>query len=152
MPVKLTKREFALSQLSNAPIEMEIAVPEKRVQSDGPHEWQLQAMCVKALRERMALTRSLRFMAAGAAQVKMMPRQAGFAKMCGYESGIADLILIWNRPLRFHIVELKLEKGKLTESQLSWFAYWAIAGVPCSRVDNIRDFNKILDGFCGGEK
>ena len=149
--MRLTRREAALAMLSQSPLDAEITIPEKRTRDpDAPREWRaLQAPAVKAIRELMPYHKQLRFMAAGAAQVKLNERQKGFAKLCGYERGIADIILLWNVPLRMHVVEFKLPGKPLSKEQKKWFAFWAIAGVPCSRVDNIRDFARLLDSFCG---
>lgn len=149
MPVKLTRREFALSQLSNAPLDAQIVVPEKRVSDLGAErEWHLHAAAIKEVRARQKLTRSLSYISAGSTQTNLTPQRRAFAKMLGWRSGILDLVLFWNRPFKMHWVEFKLPGGKLSPEQQAEFAYWAIAGAPCSRVDNLKDFLSILDKFC----
>lgn len=147
---RLTKRESALSFLLGAPLDMDVPIPEKKKRDPkAPREWRLQAECVKNIRERQKYDKSLRFIAAGAAQSRLTEKQKGFAKMIGFGSGIPDIILIRlkDSALKFHWVELKLPGKGLSEPQKSWFEFLAAGGVPRDRIDNLKDFLKILDAI-----
>ena len=146
---RITRREAALANLVNAPLEMEISVPEKRVRDPNQYrEYHLQQACIKLLRERQRYDKSLRFIAAGAAQNKLTERQRGFAKAMGWERGICDLILIRNIPFRILWCELKLPGKKLSTEQRDWFSWLRVANIPCHRIDTLSDFATLLYGFC----
>lgn len=151
--MRLTKRQVALGLLANAPLDVDIEIPTKKIKDPAaPKEWRLQASCVKLIREYQATHKNLRFLAAGAAQSKLSEKQKGFAKMVGYQSGWPDIVLMKLYPsmvvMNFHFIELKLPGKGLSDTQKDWRAFLEAAGLPYFRVDNFSDFATILERFC----
>lgn len=162
---RLTRRESALAWNLNAPLDMELKpVPAKRVSNpDADKEWHLQRDCIAATRALMKVRKDLRFVVPGATQNNLMPAQRGFAKLMGWTAGWPDIWLMKSEPdycevdgrwggepaprLLWHIVELKLPGKPLSDEQADWFAFLQSAGIPCSRVDTLADYIKILHGF-----
>lgn len=153
--VRLTRRESALSMLAGAPLNHAVTVPEKRTRSSSTNlEWPLQRDCVKACREKELLDRDFFFMAPGAAQNNLTPKQRAFAVMMGWRRGIADIWLFRRvNGIKLGIVELKRPpdakngSAKLTPEQQQLFAWFMQARIACARVDNLREFCRILDAF-----
>lgn len=145
---RITRREAALAFALGAPLDMDVVIPAKKVRDpNAPREWRLQAECVKNIRQRQAYDKSLRFIAAGAAQSRLTEKQKGFAKMIGFGSGIPDIILMRLKDggIKFHWVELKLPGKGLSTPQKEWFEFLQAGGMKRDRVDNIKDFLRILD-------
>lgn len=150
---RLTRRESALSFLAGAPLDMETPpLPPARKKRDphGEREWKLQAKCIKEIHIRQRLDKNLAYLAPGATQNNLKPAQRAFAKMQGWQAGLADIWLMRRIPgaLSLHIIELKLPGKHLSPEQREWFDWFAPISIPCSRVDNIVDFCKLLDAFC----
>lgn len=150
--MKLTRREYQLNELHNAPLDADTPLPPKRKpRTKGQlREWHLQAACVKLIRERQRVDKRLRFIVADPARART-PTQQLFAKMAGMQAGIPDLVLLYavQDVLRVACVELKMPGKPISAEQLDWFNYFMHAGVLCHRCDSLSDFATILDDFCG---
>lgn len=155
---RITRRESALLWNMQAPLDMEARpVPAKRkVDPAAPKEWKLQAACIKAVRARMQYDKSLRY-EVNLIEGNRTPARAAMAKVMGMQRGPNDLTLYRNVPdtnrgyeammQRTLRIEFKLHAGHLTAEQLDWFAFHSAGGIRCERVDNLKDFLRLLDGF-----
>lgn len=150
----MTQRMAAMNFNLGMPLDRELVpVKAKRVvDPNAPKEWHLQRDCIAAIRARQKFDKNLAYMAPGAAQNNLTPAQRGFAKLMGWQSGLADIWLMkrgrYAPPtLALRIVELKLPGGKLSDEQEGWFNFLQSAGVTCDRCDNLDHFLKILESF-----
>lgn len=128
-------------------------VPAKRTREPNlENEWHLQSKCIKEIRARQRYDKKLRFIAAGACQTMLEPKQKMWAHLQGYQRGIPDIILVrlsdYEAMLNFHYVELKVGKNDLTDEQIEWRAFFVNGGQPFDTVYDIKAFTKILDAFC----
>lgn len=111
-------------------------------------EWRLQCACVKALRQRMRLDKSLRFIA-NMPEGQRDAKRAGLAKMMGLAPGVADMIVLHKTRAVFRMdwVEFKRDDGKLSPAQADWAAWLATTPIKCHVVRTIDDFIKVIDGL-----
>ena len=165
---RITRRQAAQAFNLSAPLDMALKdVPEKRKPDPNAlKEWRIQAAAIKALRARMAVDKNLWYeinliegvrTPARAAMMKMMGGQQGPNDLTLYRRVQNPLTAMARRAgltaetngysLHVHRIEFKLPGRNLTPAQEAWFAFHRSCGVPCSRVDNLQEFLRILDGF-----
>ncbi len=150
---RITRRQSITAWNLSAPLDAELrAVPaERKRDPNAAKEWKIQAAAVKAIHERMRYDKSLWY-EVNLIEGARTPQRANFARMMGMQRGPNDLTLYRQQythdvTIKTHRIEFKLPGNKLTPEQEAWFSFHRRGGVPCSRVDNLKDFLRILDAF-----
>jgi hypothetical protein len=79
---------------------------------------------------------------------KRNPREAARLKREGCKAGVADLLLtIPNGALHGLWIELKTEKGRLSEAQKDFFAKQFDMGYHCEVVRSVEEFEKVVNEY-----
>lgn len=150
-PTRITQREAAQAWNIGAPLDMPLkTVRAKRVvDPNAPREWRdVQAPCVKWLREYQRHQPNLEFVAT-LTEAKRDVARAAVAKMMGLKRGPHDLLLFRRSVGQCKImwVEFKLSGKDLSDEQEGWAKWMEVASVPWARVDNLKDFQRVVLGF-----
>ncbi len=154
--MRITHKQAHIMSLLNQPHDQDVGPPPKPFVRGRTveREWHLQRDCIAAIRGRQKYDKDLAYMAPGAAQNNLTPAQRGFAKLMGWQAGLADIWLMRRFPhgvlpavVKWHIVELKVGNRPLSDEQSEWFKWLWSGGIPCDRVDNLPDFLRVLDNF-----
>lgn len=154
--MRVTRRQYAQAFNLGAPLDAELKpiAPKRTHDPAAAKEWHLQRDCISAIRARQKYDKDLAFMAPGAAQNNLKPAQRGFAKLMGWQAGLADIWLMRRYPhglqpasLKWAVVELKLPRKPLSDEQAAWFKWLESAGIPCYRIDELGAFLAVLDKF-----
>lgn len=143
----------------------DIVVPQKKKRKAGEpfeYEWQLQATCVKFVRDVMRKDPDLNYLAT-MTEGQRNPVRANVAKMMGLRRGPSDLLLMRRMVLKvtgilgqypplplplckLAWVEFKLPGKKLTPEQAAWHAWFA--GIAERHVvRDVESFRAILAAF-----
>lgn len=146
---RLTRREFALSQLSQAPLEYDVKVPQKRAPYKHP-EADLQKQCVKHYRDRRRVDPLLRawtrLFAINPLQQKLTRWQQAHCKAMGLIAGPHDLqfLDIRTKALIYHWIEMKSERGTYTQEQQDFADFLAATPVRVHVVRSLDEFIKVI--------
>lgn len=148
---RITRREAALAFNLGMPLDRELVPVKEKRKSDpnAPKEWRnVQAPCIKWLRDYQQYHKNLEFIAT-LTESKRDPARANVAKMMGLKRGPHDVLLFRAYADRCRIlwVEFKLPGKDLSEEQKTWGAWFEGCGVSWRRCDNLRDFQRIVEGF-----